>query len=184
MCDAQLTAGSLDTMPVVPSRPRIRAARPADVTAIGTALHAYLLQTEREKTVHDAGGQLSPSGELPERYRSEVSDPIGALAGCRILIAELDARLVGVVVLRPGAESVEIKRLWASPDVRGRGIGSALLDAAIGTAGTVPVTLTVWDWRKDVIRLYESRGFEQISSWDERPRLVCMRRASSTGITR
>ncbi|MEL5989681.1 GNAT family N-acetyltransferase [Microbacterium phosphatis] len=164
-------------MPALPTRPDIRAACPGDIPAIGAALHAYLAQTEREKTTHDAGGQLSPAGELPERYRAEVRDPISALAGCRVLVADLDGRLAGVVVLKPGAESVEIKRLWASPDVRGHGIGSALLDAAIGEARALPVMLTVWDWRQDVIRLYASRGFEQVASWDERPRLVCMRLA-------
>lgn len=167
-------------MPVMPPAPLIRSARADDVTAIGAALHAYLVQTEREKTAHDAGGRLSPSGELPEGYRAEVRDPIGTLAGCRILVAELEARLVGVVVLKPGAASVEIKRLWASPHVRGRGIGSALLDAAIDESGAFPVTLTVWDWRQDVIRLYESRGFERVSPWDSRPHLVCMRLATRT----
>jgi len=165
-------------MPAVPTRPYIRAACPEDVPAVGAALHAYLAQTEREKTTHDAGGQLSPAGDLPEGYRAEVRDPIGTFAGCRILVADLDGRVAGVVVLKPGADSVEVKRLWASPDVRGQGIGSALLDAAISESGALPVTLTVWDWRQDVIRLYASRGFEQVASWDERPRLVCMRLAS------
>jgi putative acetyltransferase len=177
-------SGRVEIMPVVPPSLHIRHSRPDDVAVIGTALNAYLLQTETEKAAHDAGGELSPSGELPERYRSEVRDPIGALAGCRILVADLNARVVGVVVLKPGAESVEIKRLWASPEARGRGVGSALLDAAIVESATLPVTLTVWDWRKDVIRLYESRGFERVSSWDERPRLVCMRLPSGAGVTR
>ncbi|GAA4185417.1 hypothetical protein GCM10022288_07450 [Gryllotalpicola kribbensis] len=164
-------------MPVAPPTPRIRKASPDDAAEIGAALHAYLLQTEEEKAVHDAGGQLPPSGELPERYRAEVRDPLGTFAGCRVLVADLDAHVVGVVVLKPGAESVEIKRLWASPALRGRGVGSALLDAAISEAGAAAVTLTVWDWRQDVIRLYASRGFEQVPSWDARPRLVCMRLA-------
>ncbi|WP_262775730.1 GNAT family N-acetyltransferase [Brevibacterium permense] len=169
-------------MSVASPRPLVRPACPDDVPAIGAALHAYLFQTEREKTVHDAGGQFSPSGELPERYDPEVRDPIGTPAGCRIFVADLDARLVGVVVMKPSGSSVEIKRLWASLEARGRGVGSTLLDAAIAESAARPVTLTVWDWRKDVIRLYESRGFEQVSTWDERPRLVCMRLASDAAL--
>ena len=61
-------------------------------------------------------------------------------------------------------------------DARGRGVGSALTDTAIAaTAG--PLRLSVWDWRSAALRLYGSRGFERVASWDERPRMVCMERA-------
>jgi N-acetylglutamate synthase-like GNAT family acetyltransferase len=157
-------------------KPFVRNARPDDATAIGEALQAYLVQTEKEKIERGTGGCLSPTGELPVKYRAEVEDPAGALSNCLVFVAELDRSVVGVVVVKPQAESVEIKRLWASPGVRGRGVGSTLLDVAIVAAGSVPVTLTVWDWRQSVIHMYESHGFAQVTSWDERPRLICMRR--------
>jgi ribosomal protein S18 acetylase RimI-like enzyme len=163
-------------MTVVPRRSLVREAGPADVAAIGAALREYLVQTEAEKVEQAVGGRLPASGELPARYREEVEDPAGALAGRRTFVAELDRTVVGVVVLEPHDGSAEVKRLWAAPGVRGRGVGSALLDAAIAAAGPVPVTLTVWEWRTRVIRMYESRGFVRVTSWDERPRLVCMRR--------
>ncbi len=163
-------------MTVAPRRLLVREARPADVAAVGAALREYLVQTEAEKAEQGVGVRLPPSGELPARYREEVEDPAGALAGRLTLVAELDRTVVGVVVLEPHDGSAEIKRLWAAPEVRGRGVGSALLDAAIAAAGPVPVTLTVWEWRTRVVRMYESRGFVQVTSWDERPRLVCMRR--------
>jgi ribosomal protein S18 acetylase RimI-like enzyme len=163
-------------MSVVTLKPFIRDAQPDDAAAIGEALQAYLVQTEKEKTEQGAGGCLSPMGELPVKYRAEVEDPAGALSDCLVFVAELDRSVVGVVVVKPQAESVEVKRLWASPGVRGRGVGSALLDVAIVAAGSLPVTLTVWDWRQSAIRMYESRGFVQVASWDERPRLICMRR--------
>lgn len=61
--------------------------------------------------------------------------------------------------------------------MRGRGVGSALLEAAVA-ATDGDVRLSVWDWRTGVIRLYESRGFAQVPSWDARERLVCMVRRS------
>ncbi|WP_238439573.1 GNAT family N-acetyltransferase [Microbacterium sp. JZ31] len=162
-------------MTVATPPPVVREAGPSDAEAVGAALRDYLVQTEIEKSERGAG-RLSASGDLPAAYRREVENPADALTGCRILVAELDDTVVGVAVLKPRAASAEIKRLWASPGVRGRGVGSALLDAAIAAAGAAPVTLTVWDWRAGVIGLYESRGFVRVASWDARPRLVCMRR--------
>ncbi|WP_181157490.1 N-acetyltransferase [Microbacterium sp. MYb62] len=86
-------------------------------------------------------------------------------------------RIVGVVVLSVSDDVAEIKRLWTEPEVRGRGVGSALLDAALHDAaalGVAQVRLSVWDWRGGPMRLYESRGFERVPSWDDRERLVCM----------
>lgn len=153
----------------------IRAAdlRGADAAAVGSLVGDYLRQTEGEKVAHGVAGA---SVDLPESYRREVENPAHAYADCRVFVAELDGAAAGVVVLRPDAEGVEIKRLWASPGVRGRGVGSALLDAAIAD-GSGDVRLSVWDWRADVIRLYESRGFARVPSWDARPALVCMRLA-------
>lgn len=151
----------------------IRAAdlRGADAVAVGRLVGDYLRQTEGEKVAHGVG---EASAALPEAYRREADDPADAYARCPVFVADLDGEVAGVVVLRTDPGGVEIKRLWASPEVRGRGVGSALLDAAIA-AGEGDVRLSVWEWRTDVIRLYESRGFERVPSWDERPELVCMR---------
>lgn len=149
--------------------------RGADAVAVGRLVEDYLRQTESEKVAHGAA-PAPASDDLPAAYRREVEDPADAYADCRVFVAELDGEVAGVVVLRPDDEGVEIKRLWASPLVRGRGVGSALLDAAIA-AGEGDVRLSVWEWRTDVIRLYESRGFVRVPSWDARPALVCMRLA-------
>lgn len=182
-------------MTILPGRARIREAHPADLPAIGEALRAYLSGTEEEKRAHGVSPSTGADDALPERYRAEVEDPARALAGCRVLVAELEAAedlggttaagggvarpgaIIGIAVLAPREGSLEIKRLWASPSVRGRGVGSALLDAAIEAAGPLPVTLTVWDWRERAIGLYRSRGFALVPGWDERPRLLCLRRS-------
>ena len=82
----------------------------------------------------------------------------------------------GVVVVRAAA-AAEIKRLWVDPASRGLGVGSALLDAVLERHAGM-VRLSVWDWRLDALRLYGSRGFREVASWDPRPRLVCMERAA------
>lgn len=186
-------------MTILPGRARIREALPADLPAIAEALRAYLSGTEEEKRAHGVSPTTGTDDALPERYRAEVEDPARALAGCRILVAELapvedhggtttadggealPGALAGIAVLAPREGSLEIKRLWASPAVRGRGVGSALLDAAVEAAGPLPVTLTVWDWRERAIGLYRSRGFAVGPAWDERPRLLCLRRSPAVG---
>lgn len=152
---------------------RITDLRGADADAVAALVDDYLHQTEREKAEH---GVATYSGELPEAYRREVDDPAAAYAECTVLVAQIESAIVGVVVVKAiDAGEAEIKRLWASPEVRGRGVGSALLDAAVAAAGG-PLRLSVWDWRTPVIRLYESRGFRVVPPWDERRGLVCLRR--------
>lgn len=143
-----------------------------DDAAVGRLVHAYLAQTEVEKALHLGTGA---GGELPQRYRNEVEDPEHAYAGARVYVAELNDSAVGLVVVQQAAATREVKRVWVDPSARGHGVGSALLDAALG-ADDLPVRLTVWDWRDDAIRLYLERGFAPVPSWDQRPRLTCMER--------
>ncbi len=151
-----------------------------DALEVGAAVRAYLQQTELEKSLQEHGSGLDSAVPLPGRYLREVEDPAAAYSEHRVRVAQLDCRIVGVVVLSARDGVAEIKRLWARPEVRGRGVGSALLDAALHDAaglGAAQVRLSVWDWRDGAVRLYESRGFERVPSWDDRERLVCMARA-------
>lgn len=153
---------------------RVADLQAADAAPVAALVNDYLRQTEAEKVGH---GIATASADLPEQYRREVADPATAYADCIVLVADVEGSVAGVVVVRPlPSGEAEIKRLWAAPDVRGGGIGSALLDAAVSAADG-PVRLSVWDWREPVIRLYESRGFVVTPAWDDRPRLVCLRRS-------
>ncbi|CAL9334781.1 hypothetical protein SUDANB96_00149 [Streptomyces sp. enrichment culture] len=139
-------------------------------------LAAYHLRTEAEK-----GEPVGDVDALPDRYRAEVSDPRTAFAGQTVLVARQGDTPVGcVVVTSPAGGQVEIKRLWTDPAVRGRGVASALLGAALAHAaehGVHTVRLSVWAWRTGAISLYERFGFTVTPSWDARDRLVCMQRA-------
>lgn len=150
--------------------------RPADLTgpdnaAVARLVEAYLLQTEREKVVHL--GQTAEDPGLPARYRAEVDDPARAYADSTVYITASDEP-VGVVVVQQNETSVEIKRVWVDPAARGRRVGSALVDAALGSSARRPVRLTVWDWREEAVQLYRSRGFRVVESWEDRSRLLCM----------
>ncbi|WP_136056178.1 GNAT family N-acetyltransferase [Microbacterium sp. K24] len=145
-----------------------------DGVSVSAAVGEYLRQTEAEKRREGISSEpLGKSGALPEHYRAEVDDPVAAYDDFDVLVADVDGVVVGVVVVAPRGGDAEIKRLWAAPALRGRGIGSALLDAAVA-ASDGPIRLSVWDWRIGARRLYESRGFREVPSWDGRDRLVCM----------
>ncbi|MFF5900656.1 GNAT family N-acetyltransferase [Streptomyces argenteolus] len=141
-------------------------------------LAAYHLRTEAEK-----GVPVSGVAGLPDRYRSEIADPRSAFADAVVLVAFLGNVAVGCLVVAslPAQGQSEIKRLWTDPEFRGRGIASALLDAAlahVAANGMGPVRLSVWEWRTGAIALYERFGFAVTQPWDERDRLVCMQRAA------
>lgn len=143
---------------------------------LGALLAAYHLRTETEK-----GKPVADADALPDRYRSEISDPRTAFADDVVLVAVSGDAAVGcLVVTAPVDGRSEIKRLWAEPAFRGRGVASALLGDALAQAaesGAGAVRLSVWKWRTGAIALYERFGFTVTESWDERDQLVCMERA-------
>ncbi|MFC8798262.1 GNAT family N-acetyltransferase [Promicromonospora sp. NPDC057138] len=154
-----------------------------DALGLPALLTAYHLRTEAEK-----GVPVSDVEVLPARYRAEVADPRSAFADDVVLVARCGNRPAGcLVVTAPVAGRSEIKRLWTDPELRGRGIASALIDTALTQAvegGVSTVALSVWSWRAGAIRLYERLGFAVVDAWDERDDLVCMERAvraTSTG---
>ncbi|MBT2498046.1 GNAT family N-acetyltransferase [Agromyces sp. ISL-38] len=114
----------------ISTRPLVRRAilGGEDSAAVGRLVRAYLRQTEHEKAAH-LPGALSDNDELPAGYRSEAENPDAAYAGSSVYLAELGSAVVGVAVLKKADGATEIKRLWADPGARGRGFGSALLDA-------------------------------------------------------
>ncbi|WP_419703160.1 GNAT family N-acetyltransferase [Promicromonospora sp. NFX87] len=150
---------------------------------LGALLTAYHLRTEEEK-----GTAVTHVDALPARYRAEISDPRSAFADDVVLVAHHEDRSAGcLVVTAPVAGRSEIKRLWTVPELRGHGVASALVGAALSHAAAVgvgTVALSVWSWRTGALALYEKLGFAVVDSWDERDDLVCMERAvlrASTG---
>ncbi|MFF2024879.1 GNAT family N-acetyltransferase [Streptomyces sp. NPDC058171] len=149
---------------------------PAVEQGLAALLAAYHLRTEAEK-----GRAVAAVDELPDRYRDEISAPRTAFGDDCVLLALRGDTAVGcVVVTAPAGGRSEIKRLWTSPEFRGRGIASDLLGAALAHAaetGVSAVRLSVWKWRTGAVALYERLGFALTESWDERDQLVCMQRA-------
>ncbi|MDX6315608.1 MAG: hypothetical protein QOF44_5072 [Streptomyces sp.] len=140
-------------------------------------LAAYHLRTEAEK-----GRAVAGVDELPDHYRAEILDPRTAFVDDVVLVALSGDTAVGcLVVTAPVGGRSEVKRLWTDPAIRGRGIASVLVGAALAhcaESGVSTVRLSVWKWRAGAIALYERLGFTVTQSWDERDELVCMERAA------
>lgn len=142
-------------------------------------LTAYHLQTEAEK-----GVPVGDADALPARYRAEIDDPRAAFADDVVLLAQSGDAAVGCLVVTTSAGGrAELKRLWTDPALRGRGVASRLVGAAldhVADAGLGTVALSVWSWRVGAIGLYERLGFGVVDPWDERADLVCMERSVET----
>ena len=92
----------------------------------------------------------------------------------RLLIAEVDGRLAGVVGLRPLAEDLcEMKRLYVPQWAKGRGLGSELVERVVAEAraagyramrlDTLPSTML------QANHLYDRLGFREIPPYYDNP---------------
>ncbi|MDR6973422.1 ribosomal protein S18 acetylase RimI-like enzyme [Streptomyces sp. 3330] len=136
-----------------PSAPRIRAARPEDAEAL--ALVDRLTWSPLHAVMPEPEPPYRPF--FDERHRAENH-----------LVAELDGRVVGYVrlglptSLACNAHVRQIQGLAVLDEGRGRGVGRALVRAAVEEArgqGARRITLRVLGHNTPARRLYASEGF-------------------------
>lgn len=107
---------------------------------------------------------------VEKQDRRQLDDPVAAYidTGGEILIAELDGRPVGCVVLMPdGTGAYELSKMAVSPELRGRGAGRQLLTAAVQRARELGArSIFLGSSRKlaNAIHLYEALGFQHVPS--------------------
>ena len=93
------------------------------------------------------------------------------------VIVEAGTDVVGCAAIRTialpdGREAAEIKRMWLHQDLRGRGIGKALLIHLHREARAMGHTRAVLDSRRELqpaMRLYSSAGYREIDAVTENP---------------
>jgi GNAT superfamily N-acetyltransferase len=88
-----------------------------------------------------------------------VRDQGGAAVGC------------GAVRLL-AADTAEVKRMWVSPIVRGRGVGWALLEALEAAAAGLGATSGVLDTNATLtsaLALYRAAGWQEVEPYNENP---------------
>ena len=144
---------------------------PADLSAARSLLRdyaAHLAQSLHGSVGICIDGFDSELAALPEPYTAKEH---------AFLVAETGGNLCGCIAthLRATADETvcEVKRLWTAPETRGRGVGRALLAAAIAWAGKHGCTAVVLDTHPVAMpeagALYRSFGFRQIERFNSNP---------------
>ena len=103
-----------------------------------------------------------------ESLPGDYAPPQGAL-----LLAEVEGAVAGCVALRPQDEDAcEMKRLYARPAFRGRGVGRALTTAIMAEArriGYARMRLDTLPVMTEAQALYQRLGFTEIPPFGENP---------------
>jgi ribosomal protein S18 acetylase RimI-like enzyme len=132
---------------------------------------------ELRVAVYTEGGFMSPTSGYAPRLRG-----LGAGGAGTVLVAVDDAGgIVGTIMIQSsphagqvvkGADEAEIRALAVAPGVQGRGLGWALLQAALARAWEEGKRHVVLSTQVDMVaahRLYERAGFRRLPERDWSP---------------
>jgi ribosomal protein S18 acetylase RimI-like enzyme len=117
------------------------------------------------------GDSLGPEHLCLREFDRELAGLPGSYAppGGGLWLARVDAEPAGCVALRPlGDGAGELKRLYLRPRCRGRRLGRALAEAAIGRArdaGHRCVRLDTFPGMAEAVALYRALGFREIAPY-------------------
>jgi GNAT superfamily N-acetyltransferase len=144
--------------------PQIRAATAGDVPVIlafirGLATYEKLLH-EVEATEERLADTLFPAGNHPAAAECLLAFADGRPAGFALFFSTYSTFLA-----KPG---IHLEDLYVEPDLRGQGIGRALLLhlASLACArGCGRLEWTVLDWNEPAIRFYQSIGATILPDW-------------------
>ena len=106
---------------------------------------------------------------LEAEDRRQLDDPVVAIVrpGGQVLVAESEGAVVGCVALRPAGDRVyELSKMAVTPQVRGRGVGRQVLQAAVDRAaalGASSLFLGSSTKLPAAVHLYEEVGFVHVA---------------------
>lgn len=116
----------------------------------------------------EGGWLISTSDWRPVSEERRYLKAVQRWPHAAVFVAEDDGRILGRLSLardtHPASEHVADLGLMVAEDARGRGVGTALLEAAVEWAhasGVTKLELHVFPWNEPARRLYEKFGFVQ-----------------------
>lgn len=113
-----------------------------------------------------------PEGFERDTDRAAALDVYSPPAGI-FLVAHISGEPVGCGGLRPLSPDIgEIKRMWVSPQARGRGVARKLLAALEGAARERhlrTVRLDTHSSLKEALQLYRTSGYREIARFNDNP---------------
>ena len=145
----------MTSTPTAPSKPFVMSAQPEDWERYKAVRLAALMQDPEAFAATLDGEQDQADAFWQDRITSAKAT----------LIASIDDIDLGCLVLIPSwdrDEDLALVAFWVSPQGRGRGVGQALLKAAVAVAKTTEaqrLVLEVGDENEAAIRVYEKMGF-------------------------
>lgn len=136
------------------SRPVVRTATEADLDAVLEIGHVCW----RATYTPIAGAEYVERG-LAGWWTPETNRP--AIAEGRVLVGELDGRVLGMTSTSVVDDLVVVWRLYVLPEAQGHGLGTALLDAveAAAPSGVVGLRLSHLEGNDRARGFYEHLGF-------------------------
>lgn len=109
--------------------------------------------------------------DIEDEDRAQLNDPDTHILGRGgiILVAEIENEVVGTVGLVPGhdAGELELIKMSAREDLRGKGIGRGLMEAAINKAkelGATSLWLETSTKLDAALHLYKKVGFRELTA--------------------
>ncbi|RYG34098.1 GNAT family N-acetyltransferase [bacterium] len=133
-----------------------------DIQAAAGLFQAYADSLSIDLGFQDFSAELA---SLPGKY----APPLGEL----LLARDASGRPVGCVALRPMEDGVcEMKRLYVSPEGRGGGLGTGLMNAILAEAvriGYREMRLDTLSTMTPALALYRKGGFVSIPAYYETP---------------
>lgn len=138
------------------------ATEPAESADAHSCLNRYRAELDSR---FDRGFDPSKGNNLTA---DEMTPPAGYL-----LLARLEGEPVGCGALkRLSADEGEVKRVWTSPDVRGLGVASKMMDSLEQLARDVGFKRVKLDTNRTLVEaqaMYRKRGYREIAPYNDNP---------------
>lgn len=143
----------------------------ASVEVISVDVHGPVARACLESYFDELAARFPEGFERDTDSAAALDDytpPAGAF-----LVAQISGEPVGCGALRPSAPGIgEIKRMWVSPRVRGRGVARKLLAAlehAARERHLSAVRLDTHSSLAEALQLYRTSGYREISRFNDNP---------------